>query len=89
MKTSDRVIGSVLSAAIIGCFVWIWDVQSETIAFRTRYISDITALNLRIETAHSNDDTISRHWKLHTWAKDKINELRVKAGETITAWPDL
>ena len=32
---------------------------------------------------------ISRHWKLHSWTKDQIAELRHEAQMNPVSWPDL
>lgn len=32
---------------------------------------------------------LSKHWKLHTWAKDQIAELRHKQQMEPVSWPDL
>lgn len=37
----------------------------------------------------SQNTQLSKHWKLHSWARDEINTLRAKQGLDIKPWPDL
>lgn len=47
----------------------------------------------KIEDDHTvdtkQDSQIVRFWKLHSWERDQINRLRVKAGMDVADWPDL
>ena len=49
----------------------------------------LKTIELKIEGVISDHETMSKHWKLHTWAKDEINELRLKQGLEPSRWPDL
>ncbi len=42
---------------------------------------------VQIDLKHSSQ--LSKHWKLHGWAKDEINKLRAKHGLELESWPDL
>lgn len=33
--------------------------------------------------------TVKKHWKLHAWAKDQINELRIQHDLHMRSWPSL
>jgi len=33
-------------------------------------------------------EAMSKHWKIHSWTKDQINELRVKLDLPLKGWPD-
>ncbi|MFQ5625033.1 MAG: hypothetical protein ACE5FM_00055 [Methyloligellaceae bacterium] len=35
------------------------------------------------------DDTLIKHWKIVSWSKDRINELRAAQGLPLASWPDL
>ena len=35
------------------------------------------------------DATLRKHWKLHTWTRDEIYELRRKNDMPVNKWPDL
>lgn len=35
------------------------------------------------------DGVLSKHWKLHGWARDEINKLRFEQGLQPVAWPGL
>ena len=48
-------------------------------------ISDIRSDNASEE---KQDRTLAKHWKLHGWTRDEINELRSKAGLQPDKWPD-
>ena len=48
-----------------------------------------------VTISEDNDDLtrltkqISKHWKLHSWARDTLNETRQKIDLPIKAWPKL
>ena len=37
----------------------------------------------------AQDAQLGKHWKLHGWAKGRVNELRVKQGLPLADWPPL
>jgi len=87
-KTVDlitKVVISVLSAAIVGLFVWIWNAQTK-LTLLTEKVSSLTA-------DHSadvrQDAQLNKHWKLHNWARHSINELERKQNMPLSEWPDL
>lgn len=49
----------------------------------------MTILEQRAERDNRQDATLSKHWKLHSWARDRLYEERVARGEQIDPWPDL
>jgi hypothetical protein len=56
----------------------------------------IALMNQRLTSIQENTDMekaqssqISKHWKLHNWAKEQITEIRVKDGMGIPTWPSL
>jgi hypothetical protein len=34
------------------------------------------------------NEQLSKHWRLHSWARQKINELERKVDLPLSAWPD-
>lgn len=41
------------------------------------------------EKDKKQDATLTKFWRLHSWERAKINELRVVEGMPIEEWPDL
>jgi hypothetical protein len=35
------------------------------------------------------DKQLGHHWKLHSWSKSRINELRVASSLPLSEWPNL
>jgi hypothetical protein len=35
------------------------------------------------------DKTLSSHWRIHSWTRDRITELRTTHGLPVVGWPDL
>jgi len=35
------------------------------------------------------DETLSKHWRLHSWAKDRVTELRNMHNQPLVEWPEL
>jgi len=49
----------------------------------------LTEQTEQVQNDLRHDRQIGKHWKLHSWAKDEINRLRVKNNLEIIAWPNL
>jgi alkylated DNA repair dioxygenase AlkB len=49
---------------------------------------DIKELRENKEPETRQDRTIRKHWKLHTWAKDQINEIQKSNNVPLGKWPD-
>ena len=41
------------------------------------------------EKDKKQDDTLTKFWRLHSWERARINELRIADGLPIAEWPDL
>lgn len=50
---------------------------------------DLQSLADKIEAATKHDATVTRFWRLHSWERTRINELRVKHRLGVAEWPDL
>lgn len=48
----------------------------------------LTKIEEKIDLLVSGRDTMEKHWKLHQWAKDEVNELRGKHDLPSSRWPD-
>ena len=54
-----------------------------------------TALKLLIQQVDtdardaSQDKTLVKHWRLHSWARDQVNALRHAQGQPPVPWPEL
>ena len=46
-------------------------------------------INSAIVLMQRDTETMQKHWKLHSWAKDQVNTLRTKHDMDIESWPDL
>jgi len=86
----------LLSAAVIGLFVWVWNAQSSLTVLSINLQSlkehvEEDLKDLREDTGNDakQDSQISKHWRLHSWARGRINNLETKAGEPLSEWPDL
>jgi len=49
----------------------------------------IDKLSEKSELDKKQDAQLSKHWKLHGWAKDEINRINFKNGEAPVSWPNL
>ena len=56
---------------------------------------DMKVVKLQLEQITNDTDcdvkqseTLTKHWKLHGWARDEINTLRAEAGKPLAHWPD-
>jgi len=75
----------LISASIIALFGWVWSAQNQ-----------LTRLNMTVEAlATDNQETLRqsnqlvKHWKLHSWERDRITELRNLHDLPLSPWPDL
>ena len=95
VKKMDQVfkmVIPVLMLAITGLFAWVWNTNTELILLR----HDIGDLNDAVKQVVSDteadvrqDATLAKHWKIVSFHRDKINELRSKADLPLISWPDL
>lgn len=87
-----RVFLGLLSAAVVGLFGWVWSAQialTEMSIKLDNTIEEIAELKKDTETDNRQNDQISKHWKLHSWTRQKINELETASGKPISPWPDI
>ncbi len=50
---------------------------------------DVNELIFDEEDDDRQDVTLRKHWKIHRWTADRINELRVEQGKPLASWPEL
>ena len=50
---------------------------------------DIAQLAKDIEDVAEHDVTVTKFWRLHSWERARLNELRIIEGMPIAEWPDL
>jgi len=100
MANSDNNISNyalvALGTIILGITGWslLRNVQSiQTDAELSAQIlllqQDIKELRENREPETRQDRTIRKHWKLHTWARDQINEIQKNNNMQLSKWPDL
>ena len=80
------VLGLAATAALA---VAGWALQTvHTLEIRISVLTE--ELNtIKADTSDSEEfkQSIRKHWKLHSWARDEINNLKYKNGLPITGWP--
>lgn len=82
----------ILSTAVIGLFVWVWSAQTTLTEMNFTINSmaeDMMDLKTDSEADTRQDTQLTKHWRIHSWSRQKINELETAAGKPISAWPDL
>ena len=88
MKPFEIIVSILISIALgLSAFTlkWVFDTNAQIAVAReqlTNVLSDSAVDN-------TQSATLSKHWKLHSWERVRINELRVQQGLPIAAWPDL
>jgi len=71
---------------------WTFDANAELKVIRVemRAIHDtLEKLSQNSEADKKQDSQLSKHWRLHTWAREEINRISVRDGSGIVSWPDL
>ena len=86
--TPLRVVFGLLMAAVLGLLAW----QLRTTVDMATQVELLQYQIEQLQCANEDDQkqnaNLSRHWKLHGWARDEINDLRHKAGLDSSRWPD-
>ena len=85
----EKLITRLASALVIALCAYALSARDATVKFRTQYTSDMRALSVKIDNLHDDDDTLQKFWKLHTWARSRINEERTARDASLVEWPDL
>ncbi len=49
----------------------------------------LDAIKSDTESDKKQNESLSKHWKLHGWARDRITELRHMHDLELIPWPDL
>lgn len=97
MERKDSKITFIVISTIIGlmstvslslggfALKWVFDANAE-ISVMNEKLSSIQS-----DKAQDNrqDQTITKHWRLHSWARDQINELRQHNNLPLAPWPDV
>ena len=65
--------------------VWLVEANAELRVLKKSVI-DLAADK---ELDKTQNETLTKHWKLHSWSRDEINDLRHKSGLDRSRWPDL
>lgn len=81
-STITNVIMGVLMALALGLGGW---ALSTTQSLQIQ----MAVLQQQLKDNDTHDKAITKHWKLHTWAREEINDLRIADGLPQARWPDL
>lgn len=61
----------------------------DATASATALEARLTTIEMTLTQIASDKETMGKHWRLHSWAKDEINALRAKHDLDASRWPDL
>ena len=87
-----KIVGILASVAIL--------MSGSAIGWMFSMTERVTTVELKQEADERQDrrmdfleaemtDTHRKFWRLHSWARDRINEERVARSENIESWPDI
>jgi len=81
VKWAAGIIASLMVTGIVGLVM----------LYRDMGIMQSEVNDLRFDASDDTrqDKQLSKHWKIHNWSKDQINELRVEHTKPLVSWPDL
>lgn len=48
----------------------------------------LSGIEAKLDVLASDRATMSKHWKLHNWARTQINVIQNKLDMTLEQWPD-
>jgi len=75
---------------------WVFDANAQLAIMQTRIELKFKNIDKTLLLlADDSDETVrvtrqlQKHWKLHTWAKDQIAEIRYKLQMKPVSWPNL
>jgi hypothetical protein len=95
MKALEIVLTVLISISLgIASFslAWMFNTNAKVAVMSEKLFTMSEKLDIALqdtETDSIQNRQLSKHWKLHGWAKDEINVLRVKNGSNMTSWPEL
>ena len=82
MILNDTLLIKALLGAIFGLLAF-------ALAWMFYTNADVQLLKKATLDHHKLESKLTKHWKLHSWAKDEINKLRATHGFPIESWPDI
>jgi hypothetical protein len=87
---TKMIVTAFLYAVTIGALtamgwagVAIYDLRMEVRLLRQELDDHQSADEVRLKA------TLRKHWKLHTWTRDQVTEIREHTKMPISHWPDL
>ena len=80
-----KIVTGVLTTAIVGLFVWVWNANTD-LKLLAASVAQVIA---DTEADRKQDIAISKHWKIVSFHRDQINALWHEAGQPPISWPDL
>jgi hypothetical protein len=89
---NDKLIGFVLAACLgLSAFSlkFAFDANAEIKSMQATNRLQFEQIQRSLDSMSNEDQSITKMWKLHSWAKDQINDLRYKNELNPVSWPDL
>lgn len=89
--SSDSAFKVVLSTLVTICLgLSAWALKSSVDLQKHQAVIDykVTQILQQTEDERKQNSTLAKHWKLHGWSRDQINELRYAAGKGTAHWPN-
>jgi hypothetical protein len=83
------VVLSVLTTIALALGAFSLKFQFEAHAKHSVMEENVERLMADTHRDEKQDRSVRKHWKLHTWARDRITELRHVHGLPLEPWPDL
>ena len=84
-RYAAKILTALATAALLGLAAWVWNTQGAVADLNSR----IDRLVSRLDKQGEVDQTLIKFWRLHSWARARINEERQARSVPVAEWPDL
>jgi hypothetical protein len=91
-NTTISLLAAICMALSAFSLKWSFDANADMKVMSVQMenmTESIEKLSEKSELDKKQDASISKHWKLHNWARDEINKIHFKNNEEPVSWPDL
>ena len=90
VENNGRILTWALDFASIiamglACLVWLFNANADLKILQTQ----VALIVSDKETDIKQTATLQKHWKLRSWARDRVTELRQQHSLSLEPWPDL
>jgi len=88
---TDVLMGLIISVSIgLSGFSLKWQFDANAdIQVMKEEIKKLTEGQTNRDVDNVQDKQLVRFWKLHSWERERLQELQIKTGVTLSTWPDL